>query len=64
MKKYVAMCGNTSRTITGCNTAQEALDVAIKAFDDCLDHTEPIEVCSINPDGSQGDDCAFESDAN
>jgi len=48
MKKYKAICGNTSRTIHGCDNAEEALLYAIKVYNDCMDHTAAIIIVDMD----------------
>ena len=56
MTKYRAICGNTSRTIKGCTSLAEALKYAIKCYDDCLDHTDSVDLYDMEGNYLCGED--------
>ena len=56
MTKYRAICGNTSRTIKGCTSPAEALKYAIKCYDDCLDHTDSVDLYDMEGNYLCGED--------
>jgi len=56
MKEYKAICGNSSMTITGCETAEEALDFAITQFDNNCDHTGSVAIYDMDGEYVAGED--------
>jgi len=46
--KYTAICNNTSRVIHGAASPKDALEYAIKVYNDCLDHTGAIEIWDMD----------------
>lgn len=56
MKRYRAIAGYTSRIIRGAETPQEALVIAIKAYNDCVDHVVPIEIYDMKGNWLCGED--------
>lgn len=56
MSKYKAISGNTSKTITGCDSPQEALAFARKEANDCMDYTDDIAIYDMAGDYLIGDD--------
>ena len=46
--KYRAISNDWSRIIHGADSAPEALRIAVKASNDCLDHTDDICIYTID----------------